>query len=254
MILYFSATGNSQYIAEKLADHLDDEIVNLLDPIKSGERKNFHSNKPYVIVSPTHAWRMPRFVTSFLKTCTFSGTKDIYVILNYGDSCKAAINYLKRDFEEMNLDFKGLYGIQMPENYLMLFDLAEDEVNREIVNKADSEILNAAKIIASKNDFNKEPAGLTEKVFSGIMNEFFYKFTVDDKDFYYTDKCIKCGICKKVCPMNNITYEDGYPKWNGECTHCASCINKCPKEAIEYGEKTKSRRRYLLKNIMKQAR
>ena len=48
-------------------------------------------------------------------------------------------------------------------------------------------------------------------------------------------------------PLNNIALEGGRPVWKGTCTHCMACIGGCPAEAIEYGEKSKGRRRYYLK-------
>ena len=37
MILYFSGTGNSKYVAKRIADALGDEIVNLNDRIKASD-------------------------------------------------------------------------------------------------------------------------------------------------------------------------------------------------------------------------
>ena len=58
--------------------------------------------------------------------------------------------------------------------------------------------------------------------------------------------CTSCGLCAARCPLNNIVLEGGRPVWKGECTHCMACIGGCPTEAIEYGEKSKGRRRYYL--------
>ena len=61
------------------------------------------------------------------------------------------------------------------------------------------------------------------------------------------NKCISCGKCVNVCPLNNIHMENGKPVWNNECTHCMACICRCPKEAIEYGEHSKGLPRYICK-------
>lgn len=37
MVVYFSATGNTEFIAKELATRLNDECVNLLDRIKAGD-------------------------------------------------------------------------------------------------------------------------------------------------------------------------------------------------------------------------
>lgn len=250
MIFYFSGTGNSEYLAKRLGEIIDDEVINLFDYIKNNENKTFNSERPFVLVAPTYSWRVPRFLTDYLKKCKFTGNKNMYVIMNFGDSCGDADKYIREDVKSLGLNYKGLYGIKMPENYLALFELDSDEKNREIVKEADIYIEKAAKIIKEGKDFEKKEIKFQDKIISGLVNDLFFKFIVKDKKFYYTDKCIECGKCEKECVLNNISYEDGKPKWNGNCTHCMACLSKCPTGAIEYGKKTVGKERYLLGNIV----
>lgn len=67
------------------------------------------------------------------------------------------------------------------------------------------------------------------------------------KKFYATDACTGCGLCTKVCPLKNITLENGRPSWHGNCTQCQACISICPHTAIEYGKITLGKRRHYLK-------
>ena len=244
MILYFSGTGNTKYIAESLADFLDEEAVDLLSPIKSGERGEFYSENPFILVAPTYGWRVPRFLMDYLKKSKFSGNKDIYVIMNYGSSSGNANEYIKKDVEELGLCYRGLYGIQMPENYLFLFPLDSDETNRKIVEASKSEILKAGQKIKENRDFDPVKVNLIDRFLSGIVNDIFYKFILKDKKFYVTEKCIKCGQCADFCVLNNIGYKDGLPEWNGNCTHCMACFSKCPTRAIEYGKNTVGKESY----------
>ena len=49
------------------------------------------------------------------------------------------------------------------------------------------------------------------------------------------EKCKKCGICAKVCPVNAITGEVGKVPFKIDpktCIKCGSCIVKCPFKAI----------------------
>lgn len=46
------------------------------------------------------------------------------------------------------------------------------------------------------------------------------------------EKCIGCGLCEKLCPMNNITLTNGIAFSGDKCTMCYRCISKCPKQAI----------------------
>lgn len=55
----------------------------------------------------------------------------------------------------------------------------------------------------------------------------------------------------RLCPLNNITLEDGKPLWGGNCTHCMACISYCPTEAIEYGRRSVGKPRYRCEDILK---
>lgn len=250
MILYFSGTGNSEYLAKKLGNELDDETIDLFSYIKIGKADTFTSEKPFVLVSPTYSWRVPRFLIKYLHSCTFNGNEDFYLLIDYGDSCGNAYKYIKEDADKLGLNFRGLYGLKMPENYLMLFDLDSPDVNKKIIEKASGQIESIAKYIKNKEDFPKKKVGLVDKFQSAVINPIFFKFITKDKKFYASEKCISCGFCEKVCVLNNISYEKGKPVWNGTCTHCAACISKCPQGAIEYRGKTEGKYRYLLKELV----
>ncbi|MDE6203662.1 MAG: 4Fe-4S binding protein, partial [Lachnospiraceae bacterium] len=55
----------------------------------------------------------------------------------------------------------------------------------------------------------------------------------------YTDKikidrqkCIGCGKCVGLCPMNNLSIDRDLVWAGDQCTMCYRCINTCPKQAI----------------------
>ena len=46
-------------------------------------------------------------------------------------------------------------------------------------------------------------------------------------------KCVSCGICKKVCPMNVDVTDNSRRRKNGtECILCFECAKACPKKAL----------------------
>ena len=53
MILYFSATGNTRFVARRLATLLGDESLDLLDRSRRGDHSPIRSDRPFVICSPT---------------------------------------------------------------------------------------------------------------------------------------------------------------------------------------------------------
>ena len=50
-----------------------------------------------------------------------------------------------------------------------------------------------------------------------------------------TKKCVNCGRCVRVCPMNNIELKDGKYKFGHKCVLCMGCSFGCPKDAIKVG-------------------
>ena len=48
------------------------------------------------------------------------------------------------------------------------------------------------------------------------------------------EKCISCGKCKQVCPMNVEVTDNSRKRINGtECILCMECIKSCPKNALK---------------------
>lgn len=54
MVLYFSATGNTEFIAREIAKRTNDECVNLLERIKSQDFSPIYSEKPFVICASVY--------------------------------------------------------------------------------------------------------------------------------------------------------------------------------------------------------
>ena len=96
MIIYFTGTGNSKYIAELMAEKLSDSITDAAKLIKSGKHPDFISEKPYVFVAPTYAWRLPRLFREWIQECRFGGSKNAYFVLTCGGEIGAAGNYIEK--------------------------------------------------------------------------------------------------------------------------------------------------------------
>ncbi len=48
-----------------------------------------------------------------------------------------------------------------------------------------------------------------------------------------TSKCVSCGKCKKVCPMDVDVTDNSRKRKNGtECILCMECVKACPKDAL----------------------
>ena len=47
------------------------------------------------------------------------------------------------------------------------------------------------------------------------------------------EKCISCGKCRQVCPMNVDMTDNSRKRLNGtECILCMECVKACPRKAL----------------------
>ena len=63
MILYFSATGNCQYVAARLAQADGQSTLSIVDCIR--ENRYAFADETIGIVSPTYDWSLPSIVREF---------------------------------------------------------------------------------------------------------------------------------------------------------------------------------------------
>lgn len=244
MILYFSGTGNSEYVAERIAAGTREEAYNLFQRIRDNDYSELHSETPWILVTPTYAWRIPRIVERWLEKVTLSGSRDIYFAMTCGDSIGNAGKYLKELCSKLQMNYRGCYKIIMPENYIALFRTPSKDEAVSIISKAEPGIDKAIECIKAGRNFPELRLSLIDIMFSRIVNDLFYPLFVHAKKFYVTESCISCGLCVELCPLKNIQLMDGKPSWSDNCTHCMACICRCPKEAIEYGRHSKGLPRY----------
>jgi ferredoxin len=249
MILYFTGTGNSRFIAQQLASHCQDQLVSMnrlmrqriLDPYNA--QYAFESDKPLVVVCPTYCWHIPRVVEQFLKESRFPGNPKLYFVLTCGSSTGKAEDHARRIAHEISLEFCGLSSIRMPENFITLFHAPEADEAVGMIRAAMPLAESIARQILSGRPVSDSLSGPPMPEF---LTRGFYRLFVHDRKFFVKENCIGCTACAKLCPMVNITMQDGRPVWNGNCTQCQACIGVCPVDAIEFGRRTRKKRRYYL--------
>ena len=244
MILYFSGTGNSKYVAKRIADALGDEIVNLNDRIKSSDTSSVETGERVIIVTPTYAWRIPRVVRDWLLKTELHGAKQAWFVMTCGSEIGNADKYNRDLCAEKAISCMDTAQIIMPENYIAMFSAPQADEARQIVAQAEPRIDRAIAAIQANQPFAPTRNNLYDRFMSGPVNPIFYRFFVKANAFTVSDACISCGQCAKRCPMNNVTLKDGKPVWGKACTHCMACICYCPVSAIEYGKKSVGQPRY----------
>lgn len=249
LILYFSGTGNSRFAAQKIAEICHDELISInrisrqriQDPFNA--QYAFSSESPFVIVCPTYCWHIPRIVEDFLYESRFLGSTDLYFFLTCGSGTGAAAEHAAEICKKLEMRFMGLSSIRMPENYICLFRAPDADDAVGIIRASIAQIESVARQISTGRTISDSNAGRAMPV---LLYNLFYRFFITDKKFYAKSSCIGCGLCASLCPTVNIVLRNKRPEWQGNCVQCQSCIGVCPVDAIEFGRRSRKKRRYYL--------
>lgn len=224
MVFYFSATGNSMYVARQIEEN----------PL-SIPQVIHNSNQEYAadsigIVSPIYGHELPSMVKEFLKKAKFQ-TDYFYMILTYGNRHGGAAELAKQFCEECGITVNYINVIVMVDNWLPSFDMNEQK-------KVDKHIDENLKIIlADLSSHRNRISEVTEKD-RAAHKEFLGRMSRMPEDAWQhfikvTDKCTGCGICEKVCPSGSIVVKNGRAVHiPGNCQTCLACAHACPQKAI----------------------
>jgi len=240
MICYFSATGNSEWVARQLAEGTGDCAVSITElrkkrqappPVKAGETLG--------IVFPVYAWAPPRIVVEFVKGLEVDPAAFVFGVCTMGDVAGDSFRLLRK-----HVRVDSCYSIRMPSNYLILSGREPDaKIHAKIAaaQKRIPEICAGVKAKKVEFDVRRGPGAF---LFTPLASRLFNRFATDRK-FRAGDACTGCGLCAELCPLDDITLENGRPVWHGDCMQCMACIQRCPARAIDYGRLTKNRARYV---------
>ena len=85
MILYFTGTGNSAFIAKRIAEKTGDTAVDVFPMIREHDYGKLSSRRPFVVVCPTYGWQIPHVLGSWLRRTRLSRSRKLYFVMTCGD-------------------------------------------------------------------------------------------------------------------------------------------------------------------------
>ena len=250
MILYFSGTGNSLLVAQRLKEKLQDDIVSLNDVLKYSTSYKFTSTKPFVIVCPIYAWRLPFKIEQLIKKVNFKGNNNVYFVATLGANAGNASAYCRNIIQKKQLTYKGFYQIIMPDSYVVAERMVSKEEAKHQIQHVIKDIDILSEIIACEKDIDT-PANksLKNSFLSSVGYWGFHHFMEHSRSFTVLDTCIRCGKCIQGCPTNNIVFHKNSVKYKNDCMFCLSCLHHCPTQALEYKGKIKENGQYVCPDI-----
>ena len=245
MIFYFSATGNSKHVAERIAAVTGDETVSIAECMKSGTFE-FDGLGSVGIVSPTYMWGLPSVVRDFLQELKLENTPDyLWFAATYGTTPGQTARFADDILRTKGLALSARFSVKMPDTWTPIFDLSDEEKVQRLNDAAEAQIDAVADMISARTagDFmqRKTPIALTK-----LVHGFQYDRMRRTGHLAIEDSCVGCGLCAKNCPVSAIEIQDGRPVWvKDKCAMCLGCLHRCPKFAIQYDDRTRSHGQYI---------
>ena len=275
-VYWFSGTGNSLWAARELAQRLGTEAVPMAR--YTDGRAPLPGADAACIVFPVYNHLIPYLVQRFVEQTNALVGQTIYALCTCGDSPGISLEYLQIRMESKGGTLAGGFAVQMPYNYVSpsksLRSVFQPFKLREIPAETQRRMFDAAKEkLASVADYIQSGRhGALETEYAGIehladrlhlrdtLQKRFWlrkagyrgkaKMTsvecvrLMDAGFHATDACVGCQTCVRVCPVHNIAFSEGKPRWLQRCEQCFACLQWCPQAAIQFGEGTQGGKRY----------
>lgn len=257
MVFYFSATGNSLWAAQYLARVFGDSLCSVSEMMRNiGDTDSLNyilnsKDEMLFFVFPVHSWGPAVVMQRFIRQLQLTGYDEnrVFAVCTCGDDCGYTDRIVRKELADKGIFLEAFFSLKMPNNYILMrgFGIDPEQVKREklslapqgmkkIVHAIKSRTYSEALILRSGMSWLK----------SYVVYPAFCRFMVGKQSFRTTEACISCGLCAQVCPTGTVVLECGKPVWQGkDCVQCTACIHRCPVHAIEFGQVSVGKGRYV---------
>lgn len=234
-IIYFSATGNSLYIGKRIGGKLLS--------VKQLEKNGVYEIEDDVIgvITPTYCADVPRYVQNWLSKAKLKANY-VFFISTYGYLAGEAPLHAQKYLQQAAGHVDYVDKIIMVDTALTRFETAKQieklpskNVEQQI-DKIIENINSRISYIPNTNLFDKAVDKLYHVAGEGQVSPL-----KAQKSHFVNDSCVRCGVCAKVCPADNIVVKDKV-EFLDKCEGCLACVHNCPKNAMHVkGERSNAR-------------
>jgi len=251
LILYYSCSGNTEYLANQIADTLGKNNWNVSKNEFKNSIKLLTSNNIDLLILgiPVHYWTVPSAVTGIMKEFPRLDGIPVFLVCTYGGCIIDSPLYtLAGELEQLGAYTVGGAAVLMPHschssdgNRLGNIDLRFGKGQPD--NKTLSAFLNSVLIASEKSkqkikqpfDINSLKINSKGKI-AGILGKLMTterKISSMPPLNIAIERCTGCGKCLAACLNKSIKVSDNKAYIdNKKCRKCYACTEICKEDAI----------------------
>ena len=205
MIFYFSATGNNQYIAERIAGKTGDRIISIREAVDQNHVEVTLADEENLgFVIPTYFGGFPEIVTTFLDSLhvKYAQNNYIFFVATYGSATGNIGLEAKDKIGALGQSLDASFSVKMVDNWNPGFDMTDQAYIHRAEEKAEEQIPHVLEAITRKEHCLE----IGKTVLALLQNQArkMYERARRTDNFSVGCECIHCGICEKQCPSHAI--------------------------------------------------
>ncbi|MCH5231759.1 MAG: EFR1 family ferrodoxin [Muribaculaceae bacterium] len=252
MVIYFSGTGNSTFVATTIANFLNEKLQFL--PTIEVNEMNLSEEERIIFVFPVYSWGVPPLVIRFISEIgeeKWERVKEkgirVDCVMTCGDEVGLAPEMLQKSFRKFGITLDSVWSVIMPNNYVLLpgFNVDSKSIESKKLKACEGRILEISQAISRGERRVDVVRGSIPWLKTKLVFPLFKKWGIFPNKWHYTNACIGCGQCAKICPMLNVSMIENHPMWGKKCCSCLGCYHICPVHAVEYSNETKRKGQYI---------
>lgn len=209
-IIYFSPTGGCRAIAEAIAS-VKEELVDITLPKARAKKAEFYPNGKYVFVFPVYNHNIPDVCADYIKKADGHNARAVVICVYGGVSKGRSLENAAGLLAASNFrPERGAY-VPAPHFYSPVKLNLLTERNAEAI----SAFVNGENVVSKTVRYTRHLRKSEQKILKALTG----------KCEYASSRCIACGACRAVCPVDAI---DGTFKAIGKnCILCGACVRAC---------------------------
>ncbi len=238
MLIYFSGTGNTEWVARWIEQGLQRremqvERARIEDLLRGRADVDVASGDLLGIGHPVYGFDAPGIVERLIERLPEGAGKPTFIFKTAGDLLSvnaAASQFIIRQLEDKG--YRVFYDrlICMPSNFVVHFP---DEAARQMCDAAQAKADHLCEQVLSDVTRRHRPGRLIRSLCRRIHLWQESGSARFGRSLFVTSSCTDCGRCIQNCPADNIRHQDGQIVFGEACLFCLRCVYGCPQQAIQ---------------------